>query len=117
MHYKMKLNIPTEHAEQVTFVQEFKNAFPGIRIFAIPNGGYRHKATAQKIKAEGGEPGVPDLFIPAWNLWIEMKRTKGGRLSPDQKDWIAYLRTAGHYAIVCNGWQAAMEAVKEWQNG
>jgi hypothetical protein len=38
---------------------------------------------------EGVSPGVPDLFIPDWLLWVEMKREKGGRVSPEQKDWIS----------------------------
>jgi len=109
------MSIPTEHAEQVTFVTEFEKEFPGVRIFAIPNGGLRNKRVAIKLKAEGLRPGVPDLFVPEWNLWIEMKRTKGGRLSADQKDWIEYLTgRAGHSAIVGKGWEHAMQEVKAW---
>lgn len=109
------MTVPTEHAEQVTFVAEFEREYPGVRIFAVPNGGLRNKQVAQKLKQEGLRKGVPDLFVPAWNLWIEMKRIKGGALSPDQKDWIAYLESVGHSVIVGKGWQAAMEAVKAWE--
>jgi len=109
------MTIPTEHAEQVTFLSQFEKSYPGVRIFAVPNGGFRNKSVAVKLKAEGVRKGVPDLFIPAWNLWIEMKRTKGGSLSPDQKDWISYLESVGHTVIVGKGWQAAIEAVKAWE--
>lgn len=97
-------NMPSEHIEQVTFVNEFEKLWPGVRIFAIPNGGFRHKATADKLKAEGVKAGIPDLFIPAWNVWIEMKRQKGGSVSKEQKDWHAYLRSVGHTVIIAKGW-------------
>ena len=85
--------IPTEHEEQRLLVQWFRRKWPDVRIFAIPNGGYRSRATAGRLKAEGVSPGVPDLFIPAWRLWVEMNRAKGGSLSAEQKDWIQYLES------------------------
>ena len=104
--------VPTEHAEQVTFVAEFRRQYPDVRIFAIPNGGFRHKVTADRLKAEGVTSGVPDTFVPAWNLWVEMKRQKGGRLSPEQKDWKAYLESVGHTVIVAKGWEDAMKQIQ-----
>ena len=109
----MKLPMPSEHTEQVTFVNEFERMFPGVRVFAIPNGGLRSKMVAVKLKAEGVRSGVPDLYIPAWKVWVEMKREKGGRLSKEQKDWIAYLEGIGDTVIVGHGWRAAIEAIKK----
>lgn len=103
--------IPTEHFEQREFVRWFRQTHPGTRIFAIPNGGVRSVATAGRLKAEGVTAGVPDLFIPALGLWIEMKRIKGGSLSPDQKDWIAYLEQCGYRCIVAKGMADAVEKV------
>ena len=60
-------------------------------------------ATAGRLKAEGVSSGVPDLFIPAWGLWVEMKRVKGGSLSAEQKDWIAYLEGVKYRCIVGKG--------------
>ena len=57
--------------------------------------------------------GVPDLFIPEWGMWIEMKRQKGGALSDDQKDWIAYLQSRGYKAVCCKGADEAMKAASE----
>jgi len=107
------MKYPTEHAEQVTFIAEFERRFPGIRIFAIPNGGYRSKVTAANLKAEGVKKGVPDLFVPEWNLWIEMKRIKGGSVSAEQKDWIAYLESVGHNVIIGKGWRNAMDQIED----
>jgi len=76
-----KDTIPTEHFEQREFVKWFRH----------------------RLKAEGVASGVPDLFVPAWRLWIEMKRVKGGSLSAEQKDWIAYLQNVGYCVIVGKG--------------
>lgn len=95
--------IPSEHQEQAYLVQWFRRAYPGVRIFAIPNGGARSITTATKLKIEGVSKGVPDLFVPAWHLWIEMKRIKGGRLSQEQKDWLDYLDNVGYSVIVGHG--------------
>ena len=95
--------IPTEHEEQRELVRWFRQTWPGVRIFAIPNGGARSPATAGRLKAEGVSSGVPDLFIPAWGLWVEIKRSKGGSLSAEQKDWIAYLESVRFCCIVGKG--------------
>ena len=102
---------PSEHEVQCAFVQWFRLQWPGHRIIAIPNGGLRSKATAGKLRAEGVEAGVPDLFVPSCSLWIEMK-TERGRLTGAQRDWIDYLNGVGHTAIVVHGLDAAMEQVK-----
>jgi len=108
--------IPTEHEEQRLLVQWFRRKWPDVRIFAIPNGGYRSRATAGRLKAEGVSPGVPDLFIPAWGLWVEMKRSKGGSLSAEQKDWIAYLESVRFWCIVGKGADDAKGKIQAFLN-
>lgn len=107
-------NVPSEHYEQVRFVGKFKIRWPDVRIFAIPNGGHRGKLTAAKMKNEGVSRGVPDLYVPAWKLWIEMKRVKGGTVSAEQKDWHDYLSGLGDTVIVCRGSDEALEKVAEF---
>jgi hypothetical protein len=104
--------VPTEHEEQREFVKWFRQRHPKVRIFAIPNGGARGKAAAARLKLEGVSPGVPDLFVPAWLLWIEMKRSTGGVRSDKQKDWIAYLEEIGHRVIVPKGAQDAKDMIE-----
>ena len=103
--------IPSEHQEQAYIVQWFRRAYPGVRIFAIPNGGARSITTATKLKVEGVSRGVPDLFIPEWKLWVEMKRIKGGKLSQEQKDWLDYLGKVGYSVIVGYGALDAQEKI------
>ena len=107
------LKIPSEHQEQVEFIQWFRREYPDIRIFAIPNGEARSRGAGARLKAEGVSAGVPDLFIPAWNAWIEMKRSKGGSVSEKQKDWIGYLESVGHQVFVCKGADSAKEIAKK----
>ena len=101
--------IPTEHEEQREFVRWFRQTYPDIRIFAIPNGGARSPSVAGKLKAEGVSKGVPDLYIPVWRVWVEMKRQKGSAVSPEQKDWHQYLESCGDCVILAKGCAHAQE--------
>jgi hypothetical protein len=104
----------TEHEEQREFVKWFRQTYSGVKIFAIPNGGYRGKTQAMKLKAEGVSKGVPDLFIPEFYLWVEMKRKKGSTTSPEQKEWLNYLNNVGYRAVVCKGCEEAQIAVTDY---
>ena len=104
----------TEHEVQREFVKWFRQTYTGVRIFAIPNGGYRSKSLAMKLKAEGVAKGVPDLFVPEMALWIEMKREKGGVVSPEQRDWMDYLKNIGYHTMVCRGLEDAKRQVVEF---
>ena len=107
----------SEHDEQVGFVQWFRARFPGVLIIAIPNGGRRDIATARRLKAEGVVAGVPDLFVPEWMLWIEMKRAKGGRVSTEQKALARRLESIGYRVIIGHGASDASRKVIEFRVG
>ncbi len=94
-------------------------------IFAIPNGGARdsNKDKAAfvggQLKAQGVKRGVPDIFVPIprhglHGLWIEMKRADGGTVSKEQKEFLAYARSAGYAGMVAYGWLEAAEAIRQW---
>ena len=107
----MKPTMMSESREQMMFVQWFRRTYTDVRIFSIPNGHKRSLSAGATLKAEGTSAGVPDLYIPEWNVWVEMKRQTGGVLSPAQKDWIAYLTSIDHTVIVGKGWQDAMQKI------
>lgn len=94
-----------------------------LRLFHIPNGGFRNKIEAAKFKAMGVRSGVLDLMLPVprgiWHgLFVELKRKDGGTVSKEQNDWIAFLKAQGYGAIVCHGWIKATEALikyLEWK--
>ena len=108
--------VPTEHEEQREFVSWFRKNHDGVRIFAIPNGGARSPSVAAQMKVEGVSKGVPDLYIPAWGLWVEMKRTKGGIISPEQQSWHDYLKGLEFTVIVPNGCEEAKKMIEEFKH-
>lgn len=87
-------------------------------MYAVPNGGKRDLVTAAKLKQEGVKPGVPDVCLPVprggyAGLYVEMKAERG-RLSADQREWIAGLEYAGNRAVVCFGWREARQVVANY---
>jgi hypothetical protein len=68
-------------------------------------------AYLNKLKAEGWKVGVPDYLVILKDkvVFIELKRIKGGTVSPEQKQWIEAINQAGGHAAVCKG---ATEAIK-----
>ena len=114
--FKRKKHHP-EHTEQVLFIHWAVHQ-EKLPVFAIPNGGHRHKQVAKMLKAEGVRPGVPDLFLPLaygghFGLFIEMK-ANDGKLSTDQLEWCKRLSNDGYCVIVPQGHKVAIEAVKEY---
>lgn len=115
----------SEHDQQVTVIQWAETAgrnLPFIDLlYAIPNGGQRHKAVAAKLKAEGVKAGMPDLCLPfpkgLWaGLYIEMK-DKGGKVSKTQCGKIVRLREAGHKVVVCYSATEAIKAIEDYYHG
>lgn len=100
--------IQTELANWWRFWGEF---YPLLKYcHAIPNGGKRHISVAKKMKAEGTEEGVPDVYVMYPNhgyhtLIIEHKRRHGNRLKypgKEQREWLNRLAKVGHH--VCVSW-------------
>ena len=108
---------PSEHSEQVGFINWFRAKYPDVLIFAIPNGEKRAISVAKRLKMEGVVRGMPDLFVPAWTLWIEMKRVSGGRLSTEQRQMIKYLEGVKHTVIVGKGATDASQQVLKFIEG
>jgi hypothetical protein len=105
--------------EQVEFVRLMRKRYPEIIGYANANGEARSKAGGQRLKMEGVLPGVPDLFLAEpWKLWhglyIEMKRTAGGRVSDAQRLIIPRLIAKGYRVEVCRGADEAMEALEDY---
>ena len=115
--------VPTEGAEQATlfsWAEMMSHKRPELRyLFHIPNGGKRTKSEAARFKAEGVKPGVPDLFLPVargpyHGLFVELKRQKGGTISPAQRRWGRALTVQGYLATVCYGWKDAAATIEDY---
>lgn len=84
----------------------------------VPNEGKRGPKAASEFKRAGGRAGYPDLILdlPAgeWHgLRIEMK-TKGGKPTAAQLEWIERLRGAGYRAEVCYGFDEAKTVIVDY---
>lgn len=111
-----KEQIPTEETEQIDFVEWFRKTQPSVVIMAIWNGGSRTKREKAKQIAMGLHPGAADLFVPAWGLWIEMKRTKGWVWRDEQEKFSKYCHSIGHEYILGVGFEGAKYQVSEFIN-
>jgi hypothetical protein len=112
--------VATEHAEQaalIAWADGHAGRLPALGLLlAIPNGARTSMSVARRLKAEGLRKGCPDLFLaqPArgfCGLWLEMKRTRGGRVAPEQRQWHTALLAAGYDVRVCRGWVEAATAI------
>lgn len=107
----------SEHDEQVAVVQWCE--LHCVPVFAIPNGGVRHKRTACILKAEGVRAGVPDLFVPVarggyHGLFIEMKDVNGRPPRKSQMEWLVELNAQGYAAYWARGADSAIGLLQRY---
>lgn len=107
---------PREHEEQKNFVKWFHKQYPKVLIYAIPNSAIRDYKLAAYLCAEGMFAGMPDLHIPAWRCWIEMKRQKGSVISAEQKWCESYLKGIGDTHFFAYGCEDAIKKINELNN-
>lgn len=107
----------SEHNEQSALFEWAElSGIPALRwMFAVPNGGARHIATAVKLHQEGVKRGVPDIMLPVphgqyHGLFIEMKFGKN-KVTPEQEQWLAYLQDVGYMTAVCYSWAEARNVI------
>jgi VRR-NUC domain len=113
----------TEHQEQVDLIN-WCNSHADLRlqlIYSHLNGMRSNPNTGRKQKAAGAKKGIPDLFLPVpsgefHGLYIELKRLKGGTISPEQKIWISLLLKQGYEVVVCKGAEAAKTEIEQYLN-
>ncbi len=62
------------------------------------------------------ENGFPDrtVWLPQVTLYIEFKAGPQSRLRPDQKRWVAWLRSQGHPVLVTHSFQEACTFVESF---
>ena len=76
----------------------------------------------QSLKAQGATPGISDLLLAVTTekyagLWIEMKRIKGGVVSPEQKHFMKLMLESGYQAVVARGAEEAIQRIEEYLDG
>lgn len=90
-----------------------------LKLFAIPNGGYRKHIEASILKGQGVKAGVADLFLPVargvyHGMFIEMKRVKGGVTSPEQTAFGDQVMGDGYRYSICTGWEMAADRLLQY---
>lgn len=119
----MALEVRTESAEQRALFEWAalrEGKWPEMTLLHhIPNGGSRNKGEAARLKLEGVKAGVPDIHLPVargpyHSLYIEMKRVKGGRVSPAQKVFMRKAEAYGNKCVVCRGFDEAVKAITDY---
>lgn len=117
---KASVKVPLETEEQQAlfrWVGYQVGRYPELAmLYHISNEGRRNP---RRAKAEGIKAGVPDLCLPVprgpyHGLYIEMKRRKGGSLTPEQKGWLERLRGQGYAATRCDGWEQAAKLLLDY---
>lgn len=120
-----KLKRPTEYQEQGAVIDWWWTAhktygLPVFSLFSVPNGAYLASgyAGASMLKKTGMRNGAPDLNLAVprhqfHGLYIEMK-SENGRESDEQREFGAYLESAGYSFSFCYGAEPAIAAIKAY---
>lgn len=115
----MNTAIPNESQEQIWLLKwsqqpSVRREHPELKyLYHIPNE-RSDKRQAAILKKMGVKRGVPDLCLPVargkyHGIYIEMKRSDGGRVSDDQIWWKEQLEANGYACQICNGWKAGRD--------
>lgn len=107
-----------EHMIQVAITNYL--GFMNYPFFAIPNGGQRHPGVARKLKAEGVQAGVADLFIMIPNanrngLFVEVK-TMTGKQSESQKEFEAKCKTWNYAYVLVRSLDEMIQTLSRYKN-
>jgi hypothetical protein len=102
-----------------------ESKYPELRLLhAIPNGGFRMKTTAKRLKAEGTKAGVPDIHLPVpkggyASLYVELKAgdSTNRKGSPAQRRWIELTTEYGNYSVIAIGWREAADIIESYVKG
>lgn len=117
------LSVPTESEEQQTLFEYCERQiqrYPDLEMLVhIPNEGKRTVSNGARLKREGLRKGYPDIILDVakndyYGLRIELKRRKGSKKTPEQKDWIKKLNERGYAAAFCYGWEEAWEFIRAY---
>lgn len=116
---------PSETKEQITLaslLNQIKYNGRKLQWAHIPNQGKRSGKTAKILEMMGLKKGLFDILIfdspPAYPLMkgaaLELKKIKGGKVSPEQMEWLDYFNSNSWVAGVAEGLNEALALLKDW---
>ena len=106
---------------QIEFFRQVPLFFPRLPdklLFAVPNGGSRHKIEAVIMKRQGVKAGVADVILQIpkkgfASLCLEFK-TKTGRQSKEQREYQRQVEMAGSKYVVVRSVEEAIFVMKKY---
>lgn len=106
-----------EDAQSMTLINQCKKQYPHIILMHIKNEGKKTKQQIDFDKAMGMVKGASDFIaIGKPTLCIEMKNKDHtmSKWQAGQQEFLIAAQDQGAMACVCFGWEAGMEAIKDW---
>lgn len=87
--------------------------------FHVPNGEYRSKATAGRLKAMGVRRGAPDLvfLLPGGQVGLIELKASRGRLTQHQVDFMEAACALGAEYVVARSVYDVVETLRGWNVG
>lgn len=114
-HDNEEARIQSEFFKQVPL---FFPTLPDRLLFAVPNGGSRHKIEAANMKRQGVKRGVADVILQVpkkgyASLCLEFK-TPTGKQSDEQKEYQRQVEMAGSKYVVVRSVEQAIRIVQKY---
>lgn len=112
-----------EHQEQAAlfaWARLAQGRYPELRLLNASLSGVRlFPGQARKAKSLGMVRGFPDVFLPVrkagyGGLFIELKRPRGGKITPEQRAWLEELGEQGYLAVCCRGFEEARTVIQSY---
>lgn len=114
-HDNEEARMQAEFFRKVPF---FFPRLPDKLLFAVPNGGSRHKIEAANMKRQGVKAGVADVILQVpkkgfASLCLEFK-TKTGKQSLEQKEYQRQVEMAGSKYVVVRSVEEGLTEMKKY---
>ena len=103
---------------QYAVINYIRANYPNTLFTIAPNGFKLPIGVAVQLKRMGYSAGTPDIIVLEprsmfHGLFIELKSEKG-RLSFDQLEWLRKLTERDYKAVVCHGYDEAVDSIKKY---
>lgn len=119
-----KKPVASEAQEQMAVIDWWRFAHkkygvPECSLLHVANEGTGSAARGRLQKKQGVRAGVADLFLSVprggfGGLWIEMKVRIGGRVRPEQREFLSQMQQLGYDCAVCRGAESALEKIIDY---
>ncbi len=114
---------PLEEVEQANFVDWLE--LQGLKFSATAQSTYTTSYNQKRKNHRTGlRKGVPDMIVliapeqskdgEGYCIFIELKRLKGGKVSPEQQSWLDALNQTPVHAYLAQGCDAAIKIVEHY---